>query len=43
MGKDKNGNAVFLRDIWPDREEVEKLADSIIKPEMFVENYKKIA
>lgn len=26
LGKDKNGKDVFLRDIWPSREDVEKLA-----------------
>lgn len=26
LGQDKNGNNVFLRDIWPSRDEIEKLA-----------------
>lgn len=39
LGKDKNGKDVFLRDIWPSREEVEKLAAKIIKPEMFISTY----
>ena len=43
LGKDKEGNNVFLRDIWPSREEVEKIAAAIITPEMFVSNYAKIA
>lgn len=43
LGKDQEGNDVFLRDIWPSREEVEALAAKIITPEMFVENYSRIA
>jgi len=44
LGKDNEGKDVFLREIWPSREEVEALADKIITPEMFAENYtRKIA
>lgn len=43
LGKDQNGNDVFLRDIWPSREEVEAIAAQIITPEMFTENYSRIA
>ena len=42
LGKDKDGKEVFLRDIWPSQEEVQKVADEIIKPEMFIETYKNI-
>jgi aconitate hydratase len=35
IGKDAEGNNVFLRDIWPSREEVQKVTNSVIKPEMF--------
>jgi aconitate hydratase len=39
LGKDSEGKDVFLREIWPSREEVEALAEKIITPEMFAENY----
>jgi aconitate hydratase len=32
LGKDKSGNPVFLRDIWPSREEVEATASKLITP-----------
>jgi len=35
IGKGSNGKDVFLKDIWPDREEVQNLTNSVIKPEMF--------
>ena len=40
--KDKNGNDVFLRDIWPSREDTQKVTIEVIKPEMFKEVYSKI-
>ncbi|MEX0618801.1 MAG: aconitate hydratase AcnA [Pseudohongiellaceae bacterium] len=41
LGKDKQGNEVFLKDIWPSNEEV---ADAVSKVEkqMFAENYKAV-
>mmetsp|Transcript_16758 Transcript_16758/g.18633 ORF Transcript_16758/g.18633 Transcript_16758/m.18633 type:complete len:894 (+) Transcript_16758:20-2701(+) len=43
LGKDTEGNDVFLRDIWPTREEVSAISSSVVKPEMFSEIYGKIA
>lgn len=43
IGKNASGQDIFLKDIWPTRDEVNKLASTCIKPEMFIENYKKIA
>lgn len=43
IGQDASGNNVFLRDIWPSRDEVQKITQSIIKPEMFREIYDRIA
>ena len=43
IGQDQNGNNVFLRDIWPSRDEVQKITQAIIKPEMFREIYDRIA
>jgi aconitate hydratase len=43
LGQDAQGNNVFLRDIWPSRDEVQKITQAIIKPEMFKEIYDRIA
>lgn len=43
IGQDGSGNNVFLRDIWPSRDDVQKVTQSVIKPEMFMEIYQKIA
>jgi aconitate hydratase len=37
------GNPVFLRDIWPSREELESVIHEVIRPEMFLEVYTSIA
>jgi aconitate hydratase len=42
IGKDKSGKDVFLRDIWPSREEVSKVSHAVLAPELFKENYSKI-
>jgi aconitate hydratase len=39
LGKDKNGSDVFLRDIWPTREQVSKVTGQVITPEMFKSTY----
>lgn len=38
-----DGNDVFLRDIWPSREEIQEVTNAVVKPEMFKEIYEKIA
>lgn len=43
IGKDSNGQNVFLRDIWPLKEEIEALEKEVITPNMFIENYKRIS
>ena len=42
LGKDKNGNQVYLRDIWPTQQEVQKTVESCIDSSMFSSNYEKI-
>lgn len=42
IGKDSKGKDVFLREIWPTREEVSKVSSQVITPEMFKDNYEKI-
>lgn len=39
IGQGSNGQDVFLRDIWPSRAEVQEVANTTIKPEMFKQNY----
>lgn len=43
IGTDKNGKPVFLKEIWPSREQASKAVESALKPEMFREIYSKIA
>ncbi len=39
LGKDESGKEIFLRDIWPTPEEVQKTIDSSITSEMFTKQY----
>ncbi len=39
LGKDKDGNDVFLKDIWPSTEEIQKTIDASITSEMYAEDY----
>ena len=39
LGQDKEGNDVFLRDIWPAPEDVERTIASSISRDMFTEDY----
>ncbi len=39
LGKDPNGEPVYLREIWPSQEEIQQAIDAAIKPELFAENY----
>src|SRR6185295_3352012 len=39
LGKDQEGNDVFLKDIWPDAAEVQRTIDSSISTEMFTREY----
>lgn len=43
IGQDTNGKDVFLRDIWPSREEVSKTVHDHVKSHMFEEVYDKIS
>ena len=42
LGQDKDGDDVFLRDIWPNPTEVEKVIAESISQEMFTEDYKDV-
>ncbi|MBT6848886.1 MAG: aconitate hydratase AcnA, partial [Planctomycetaceae bacterium] len=39
LGIDKAGNEVFLKDIWPSREEVQDVLDHAVNSEMFKQRY----
>ncbi|MGA8581812.1 MAG: aconitate hydratase AcnA, partial [Bryobacteraceae bacterium] len=39
LGKDRLGNAVFLRDIWPSQAEVSEAMGRSVRPEMFRSSY----
>ena len=39
IGKDQSGNDVMLKDIWPSREEVEKVVAENVTPSIFKEFY----
>lgn len=39
IGKDKNGQPVYLRDIWPSSEEIQKTIASCVKRDQFVQQY----
>lgn len=40
LGEDRDGRAVYLREIWPRDEEIDGIVRSIISPDMFVDRYK---
>ncbi|MDN5599411.1 MAG: aconitate hydratase AcnA, partial [Brachybacterium sp.] len=42
LGADKDGNEVYLRDLWPSPTEVEKVIAESISQEMFTEDYKDV-
>lgn len=42
LGKDKEGNDVFLKDIWPTTEEIAEHLDNAIRPELFEKMYSDI-
>ncbi len=43
IGKDKNGNDVFLKDIWATDADIQKLVKNSVKPEMFKKQYGSVA
>ena len=43
IGKDQNGKDVFLKDLWPTKDEINKVVSQNIQPKMFNEIYEKIS
>lgn len=39
LGQDKDGNKVFLRDIWPTQKEIRSVIEECIRPEMYSRQY----
>ncbi|ORC18808.1 aconitate hydratase 1 [Rothia nasimurium] len=39
LGTDADGNEVYLKDIWPDPEEVQKIIDESVDTEMYTKEY----
>jgi len=39
LGKDRDGNDVYLRDIWPTSSEISEFLDTAIRPELFDKMY----
>lgn len=39
IGKDKNGNDVFLKDIWPTNKEIQDVVNECLTPQMFKDRY----
>jgi aconitate hydratase len=42
IGKDKAGQPVFLRDLWPSAEEIATVVQGCVLKEMFLETYQKV-
>ena len=39
LGMDRDGKPVFLKDLWPSSEEVQRVIHQTVRPEIFAENY----
>ncbi len=39
LGHDTAGEPVYLREVWPSRDQVQELVESAVQPEMFVNRY----
>ncbi|MGX1264336.1 aconitate hydratase [Rossellomorea marisflavi] len=42
LGKDKDGNDVFFKDIWPSQDEVKDVVKSTVTPELFRREYEHV-
>jgi len=43
LGKDKNGNDVYLKDIWPSNKEIEDTLSDSLNTEMFIKRYSNVS
>ncbi|RMA97775.1 aconitate hydratase AcnA [Hydrogenothermus marinus] len=42
LGKDKDGNPVYLKDIWPSQDEINNILNQVLTADIFEEKYKNI-
>jgi aconitate hydratase len=42
LGQDSNDEPVYLRDVWPDAEEIKQVVGACVKSEMFERNYAEV-
>lgn len=42
LGNDRQGNPVYLRDIWPDDHEIQQIISSVVKQELFTKRYQDV-
>ena len=43
LGKDKDGNDVYLKDIWPSNKEIEDILSDSLNAEMFIKRYSNVS
>ena len=43
LGKDKNGNDIFLKDIWPTNQEIQEIVINSINADMFIKRYSNVS
>ncbi len=43
LGKDKNGNNVYLKDIWPSNKEIDDTLKQSLNAEMFIQRYSNVS
>jgi aconitate hydratase len=43
LGKDKDGNDVYLKDIWPSNKEIEEFIKNSFNAEMFIKRYSNVS
>ncbi len=42
LGKDADGNAVYLKDVWPDQQEIQQVMDKTLNAELFINRYRDV-
>ena len=43
LGKDKNGNNIYLKDVWPSNKEIEDTLKQSLNAEMFIKRYSNVS
>ncbi len=42
LGTDKNGKAIFLKDVWPKETEIQEIMNNVLSPEIFINRYRDV-